>query len=233
MKNFAFIFARGGSKGLPKKNIMELNGKPLIEYSIELAKKSPRIDDVFVSTDDIAIEEISKKSGANIIKRPRELAQDNSPEWLAWQHGILHVLKNYDEFDTFISIPATSPFRSVQDIDNGIETFLANIKADMCISLTESSRNPYFNMVRKDKDNFCKIICSNDNNFFRRQDAPNIFDITTVAYIANPSYIINNTGIFDGNVVGYEVPKIRALDIDSIYDFKYAQFLINEGLVDA
>ena len=95
MKNFAFIFARGGSKGLPGKNIKQLAGKPLIHYSIETAKECPSIDEVFVSTDDTAIADIARQAGAIIIERPADLASDTSPEWLSWRHGIEWVESNY------------------------------------------------------------------------------------------------------------------------------------------
>jgi CMP-N-acetylneuraminic acid synthetase len=98
MKNFAFVFARGGSKGLPGKNIRPLAGKPLIHYSIETAKKCPSIDEVFVSTDDSAIAGIARQAGAIIIERPAELASDTSPEWLSWRHGIEWVENHYGKF---------------------------------------------------------------------------------------------------------------------------------------
>ena len=120
MKNFAFIFARGGSKGLPGKNIKPLSGKPLIEYSISVAKSCPSIDEVFVSTDDPAISEISRQAGAVIIDRPIELASDVSPEWLSWRHAIKWVENNYGKFQFFVSLPATSPLRSVTDVENAI-----------------------------------------------------------------------------------------------------------------
>ena len=120
MKNFAFIFARGGSKGLPGKNIKPLSGKPLIEYSISVAKSCPSIDEVFVSTDDPAISKISRKAGAVIIDRPIELASDISPEWLSWRHAIKWVENNYGKFQFFVSLPATSPLRSVTDVENAI-----------------------------------------------------------------------------------------------------------------
>ena len=120
MKIIAFIFARGGSKGLPNKNIKILNGKPLIAWSIEHAKKINRIDRVIVSTDSEEIAKIAREFGAEVpFMRPLELATDESPEWLSWQHG-LKYLKSIDGClpDLMLSIPATAPLRDVEDINN-------------------------------------------------------------------------------------------------------------------
>ena len=103
MKTFSFIFARGGSKGIKNKNIKSFCGKPLIEYSIKVAKEIDRIDECFVSTDSSKIAKISKELGAQIILRPSQLAEDSSSEWLAWQHAIKTVNKLFSEFDVFVS----------------------------------------------------------------------------------------------------------------------------------
>ena len=118
MKIIAFIFARGGSKGLPNKNIKILNGKPLIAWSIEHAKKINRIDRVIVSTDSEEIAKIAREFGAEVpFMRPLELATDESPEWLSWQHGLKH-LKSIDGClpDLMLSIPATAPLRNVEGL---------------------------------------------------------------------------------------------------------------------
>jgi CMP-N-acetylneuraminic acid synthetase len=99
MKNFAFIFARGGSKGLPGKNIKRLLDKPLIQYSIETAKACPLIDKVFVSTDDENIANVALVNGAIVILRPEELASDKSPEWLSWRHAIEWASEHYGKFE--------------------------------------------------------------------------------------------------------------------------------------
>lgn len=113
MRNIAFIFARGGSKGLPGKNIKPLAGKPLVTYSIETAQRCSSIECVFVSTDDADIASVARESGATVIVRPAELATDTSPEWLSWRHAIEWVESHHGKFDGFVSLPATSPLRSV------------------------------------------------------------------------------------------------------------------------
>jgi len=225
-KNFAFIFARGGSKGLPNKNIRLLNDKPLLAYSIETAQATPEIDRVFVSTDcqDIAL--VATQYGAELIERPSELAQDNSPEWLAWRHAIDIVERKYGVFDTFVSLPATSPLRSVEDVSASIKK-LNDTDGDICISVSPANRNPFFNMIKQDEQGYCQLVNSPNNEVKRRQDAPNVFDITTVVYTSTPTFIMDNNGLFEGKVVAVEVPKQRAVDIDDIYDFVFAQALIN------
>jgi N-acylneuraminate cytidylyltransferase len=132
MKKYAFIFARGGSKGLPRKNIKDLLGKPLIVYSIETALNVTDIDKVFISTDDDEIASIGLASGAEIITRPAHLATDNSPEWLSWQHAVNWVTSQYGEFEQFISLPATSPLRSVEDVESAMHKLYSG-NADICI----------------------------------------------------------------------------------------------------
>lgn len=225
MKNYAFIFARGGSKGLPGKNIKPLLGKPLLEYSIDIAKASPSIELLFVSTDDSAIAEVAQQAGAIVIERPAELATDSSPEWLSWRHAIEWVVEHYGAFEGFVSLPATSPLRSVEDVEAAI-TKRDLQRADICISVSPASRNPYFNMVKHNEQGWVELVNKPDDEVARRQDAPQIFDITTVVYVTTPDFVLNNYGLFSGRVTSVEVPKERAVDIDDIYDFMLAEQIL-------
>ena len=229
MINYAFVFARGGSKGLPGKNIKKLAGKPLIQYSIDTALAAPSIDKVFVSTDDKAIAEVAAEAGAIIIERPNELATDESPEWFSWRHAIEWVKKNYGEFDCFISLPATSPLRSIDDVENALLEQNKN-NSDICIAIAPASRSPYFNMVKYTDDGYVELVNKTKELLTRRQDAPEVFDITTVVYVAAPDFIMNNYGLFSGKVASIEVERSRAVDIDDIYDFKLAEAILLGGL---
>ncbi|PHR89010.1 MAG: acylneuraminate cytidylyltransferase [Leeuwenhoekiella sp.] len=227
MKNFAFIFARGGSKGLPGKNIKPLAGKPLLQYSIDTALAAPSVDQVFVSTDDTEIAAVASAGGAVVIERPAELASDTSPEWLSWRHGIEWAHTHYGKFDGFVSLPATSPLRNIDDV----EAAIAKRKcagADICISVTPASRSPYFNMVKQINEDLVELVIKPDGEIARRQDAPAVFDITTVVYATTCDFVLNHYGIFAGKVTSVEVPKERAVDIDDIYDFKLAEAIIQE-----
>jgi len=225
----AFIFARGGSKGIPGKNKYKLNGKPLISYSIEIALQCQSICDVIVSTDDKEIAQISKKLGANVpFMRPTELAKDDSNEFDSWKHAINEYEKIYKKkIDIFISLPATSPLRVVSDVENCIKKYRED-SADMIITVKNASANPYCSMVKNDSMGFSHIVNSknNDRGYFRRQDAPKVYDMTGVAYISSTKYILNSNSIFSGKVKSVKIPDERALDIDNILDLEFAEFLI-------
>jgi N-acylneuraminate cytidylyltransferase len=229
LKTVAFIFARGGSKGLVGKNIKLLNGKPLLQYSIDIAKSISQISDIFVSTDCPEIASVAKQDGVRIIHRPKELAKDSSPEFLAWKHACDFVKSNYGSFDYFVSLPTTSPLRSADDVVSALQK-LEQTSADICISVTPASRSPYFNMIEQHDDGLVNLVIKSDlGDIIRRQDVPTVFDITTVVYAADVSFIEKESSIFSGNVVAIEVPKKRAVDIDDIYDFKFAEVLLKNG----
>ena len=144
-RTFAFIFARGGSKGLPGKNIKDLGGLPLLAHGIRLAQAMDRVERVFVSTDDDQIAAVATQFGADVIDRPAALATDTASEWMAWQHAIEHVRALGLDFDVFLSLPATSPLRNAQDVGNCLDALQADI--DIVITVTPSARSPYFNMI--------------------------------------------------------------------------------------
>jgi len=228
MKIIAFIFARGGSKGLPNKNIKILNGKPLIAWSIEHAKKINRIDRVIVSTDSEEIAKIAREFGAEVpFMRPLELATDESPEWLSWKHAIKWVENKYDNFDIFLSLPPTSPLRSKIDVENCLKSI--SDKSDVIVGITKSSRSPWFNMVKKNKNKSLSILMDTKKRINNRQDSPDTFDLTTIAYVATPDFIKKSNGVFDGKVFGVEIPPERAIDIDTKFDFEIAEYLINKN----
>ena len=223
---YAMIFARGGSKGIKNKNIKNFCGRPLISYSIRSAVRNKFISKVFVSTDSDKIKKISKKYGAKVpFKRPKKLSQDNSKEWFAWQHLIRHLKKNQDLPDVVISLPTTSPLRIDHDINYSLKKFLLKKNSDVLITITKPTRNPYFNMVEIKKNNFLKIVNDKNKYISNRQNAPNVFDISTVAYVSTPSFILKSKKMFDGNVDFYEIPKKRAIDIDTQLDFDIAEYL--------
>ena len=227
----AFIFARGGSKGIPRKNIKLLAGKPLIAHSIEVALECPSLGKVIVSTDDEEIAEVSQKYGADVpFIRPVELATDTASEWKAWQHAIDWVESNEGSFDFFVSLPATSPFRNTLDVEACIMTLASNPDTDIVITVKKAERSPYFNMIKLDGENNATLVIPQNGKIQRRQDAPAVYDMTTVAYVARTSFIKNHSGVFDGKVKVVEIPVERALDIDTPYDFRLAEFLAEDLL---
>lgn len=229
-KTCAFIFARGGSKGLPRKNILPIAGHPLLVHGIIVAKQLHNIDGIYVSTDCDEIADIAKSAGAQLIKRPVELASDDAPEWLAWQHAIKIVEEQSGHFERFLSLPPTAPLRSRDDVQKCLNALLPDV--DIVVTMTKACRSPWFNMVKKEIDGCIKVLLEN-NYVFRRQDSPECFDMTSVAYAAKTSFILNSTKIWDGRVAGVEVPAERAFDIDTPLDFAIAKFVMEQWLLDS
>ena len=223
MKTYGFIFARGGSKGIPKKNLQLLGGLPLIVHSINLAKKMPEIDRFFVSTDDDEIKNVALEAGCEVITRPADLATDSSPEWLSWKHAVEWATSKFGTFDRFVSLPATAPLRSEIDVIECLHQFEA--KTDIVITMSEATRNPRFNMVEPVGDYVDLIITDRKEGISRRQDAPKCYDMTTVCYVTCPDFILDNNSIWEGNVKGVLVPSERAIDIDTSLDLDFARFL--------
>jgi N-acylneuraminate cytidylyltransferase len=228
---YAFIFARGGSKGLLGKNIKLFSGKPLIAWSIAHAKSVERISRVIVSTDSVEIAEVAKKYGAEVpFIRPTELAQDSTPEWVVWQHALNYLESNEGKLpDVFVSVPATAPLRSVLDINRCLDNYEKG-GVDIVVTMTQAQRSPYFNMVKKNHNEELSLVIPPKNVISRRQDAPMVYDLATIAYVANPRFILNNNSIFDGIIRGIEIPAERAVDIDVAMDFIVAEILMNQSL---
>lgn len=227
MKAVAFIFARGGSKGLPGKNIRPLGGKPLIVWAIEHALAVKRIARVIVSTDSEQIASVAREHGAEVpFIRPAELARDDSPEWLAWRHALQYLLETESVLpDAMVSVPTTAPLRLPLDIENCLDEF-AKDDADMVITVTDAHRSPYFNMVKTDADGTVGLVIPPQSVLSRRQDVPMVYDMATVAYVARPKFVMTHNAIFEGRVKAVHVPIERAIDIDKLRDFQLAEYLL-------
>ncbi len=232
MKYTVFIFARGGSKGLKNKNIKLIHNKPLIVWTINFAKNLKDVKEIIVSTDDEKISAIAKKNGAKVpFLRPKYLSSDTSPEWLAWKHAIKWYFKEKGKLpDPFISMPVTSPLRTKSDFDKCIDLFYSS-KKDAVITITEPNRNPYFNMVKENDNGDLKIV-NQSQKYNRRQDAPKVYDITTLFYILKPKLVLSKNHIFDCKVSGVKIPRERSLDIDNKFDFEFAEFLLKKKFND-
>jgi CMP-N-acetylneuraminic acid synthetase len=226
VRYIALICARGGSKGLPGKNIKPLGGIPLIGRSIQVAKQVSRIDRIIVSTDSEEIAEVAREYGAEVpFMRPEKLAQDNSSEWLVWQHTLDFLKKNDSNIiDGLVNLPTTAPLRSVIDVENCLDEYEKG-DVDVVITVTDAHRSPYFNMVTNDKDGYSSLVISG-NNIVCRQDAPIVYDMTTVAYVIKPKFMQNSMGLFDGRIRSVKIPVERAIDIDTELDFRIAESML-------
>jgi CMP-N-acetylneuraminic acid synthetase len=227
MKAVAFIFARGGSKGLPGKNVRLFCGKPMIAWAIEHAKAIQRISRVIVSTDSEEIAMVARQYGAETpFLRPPELARDDSPEWLAWRHSLNYLLHSEGGLpDAMVSVPVTAPLRLPEDIECCLDDFALG-GADIVVTVSAAHRNPYFNMVKRNEDGTVGLVIPSFEKVSRRQDAMPVFNMATVAYVASPYFVMTNNNLFEGRVRAVEVPPERAIDIDTLLDFRIAEYLM-------
>ena len=219
------IPARGGSKGLPGKNIKKLMGKPLIAYSIEQANRSRYIDKVIVSTENGTIADISRRYGAGVpFMRPKKLATDKSTVIDVLLHAMDYMEKKEEfKFDIVVLLHATAPLRSVEDIDNAIK-LLVEKKTENVFSVTPSYRNPYFNMVEITKGGLVKLV--KKGNFATRQSAPQVFDMNASIYVWRKDMLKTKKSVFLKKSRIYVMPRERSVDIDDHLDFKIAEMML-------
>jgi N-acylneuraminate cytidylyltransferase len=223
-KILAVIPARGGSKGVPGKNIRPAGGKPLIAWIIEAAKKSKYIDRLILSSDDRDIIDVSVKHGCEApFVRPPELARDES----SVSDVIVHALNNITGYDFVLLLQPTSPLTLTQDIDGFIKSCI-NSGARSMVSVTESDKSPYW-MFHMDNDSrLCFILGQNHLNA-RRQDLPQAYIPTGAIYMAQAAWFLENRSFYSDSTIGYVIPKDRSLDIDSELDFKFLELILEKG----
>ena len=195
--------------------------------SIRTAQRITEIDRVFVSTDDAEIASTARSFGAEIITRPPELARDDSPEWLAWQHAVSWVMRDHGDLSRFVSIPTTAPLRSDDDVVACLDALTP--KWDLVMTMSPSKRSPWFNIVVEQPSGELRLVKKQNAKIVRRQDVPLTYDLTTVAYASWTAHILSGHSIWTGRVRGVVVPPERALDIDNHYDFYIAKWLLEEG----
>lgn len=221
------IPARGGSKGVKDKNIRPLLGKPLIAYSIECGLSCPSIDHLIVSTDSEKIAEISKRYGAEVpFMRPAELARDDTPMMSVLEHAINEYEALYKLYvDGVVLLDATSPIRTVDDVENCIRIF-KNGDCDAVISVVPSKRNPYFNMVIS-KNGYISIVIESKKPITRRQDCPPVYDLNNSIWVFSKKAILQKKRIPEKSMM-YLMDTKYSVDIDSEIDFKILEFLMKE-----
>ena len=224
-----FVFARGGSKGVKGKNLRTVGAKSLVALAVEQGLAARTIGRVVISTDSEEIAFEAKAAGAEApFMRPPELATDESPEWLAWRHALEKMTKAGRDVTAFVSIPPTAPLRIPEDIDACVER-LARGDADVVITVTPARRSPHFNMVNLDGNGMASLVMPPESEISHRQNAPGVFDMTTVCYAVRPEYLMRAGGMMAGRVAAVLVPPERALDIDSELDLRIAEALIAGG----
>jgi CMP-N,N'-diacetyllegionaminic acid synthase len=225
-KAAAIIPARGGSKGIPKKNIIPLAGKPLILYSIETALKSKYIDKLFVSSDDDEILRISRNNGADIIKRPKEFAQDDTPDLPVFQHAIRFLKEKFNyKPGIIINLRPTCPLRNVDDIDNSVKKML-DTGCDAVRTITEARKHPYW-MGKLDGDRLLPFMDNiNVEKYYQRQLLPQAYIINGGVDVMKADVIINQNRLYGDDVRAVFMPLERSIDIDTKFDFMFAESII-------
>ena len=223
------ICCRGGSKGVPGKNIKPLLGKPLIAYTIETALAASLLNDVIVSTDDNAIADTAKKYGAKVpFMRPDDLASDTASKWPVF----IHALESYEKLhnvtvEYLVDMDVTVPLKSAIDINGAIQKALDDTSVDVVITGYEPERNPYFNMMEIKPDGFAEIVKKGEKPIVRRQDAPEVYSLTPAAYVVKRSALYEFEHWSKAKCKIYPMPRERAVDIDTEIDFRIVEFLIN------
>lgn len=214
---------------MPGKNLRELGGKSLIQRAIETAQATPEIGRLIVSTDSESIAREAKRLGAEVpFMRPRELATDESPELLSWRHALNELQRLEGAIpQAIVSVPTTAPLRLPEDISGCIRVFESS-GADLSLVTSVASHNPYFNMIEVSEPGPIWVPMLRSSASLRRQDAPVVHEITTVAYVARSEYVLSCESLFEGNVHNFEVPRERAIDVDTELDLTIAGILLAE-----
>jgi|TARA_B100001971_G_scaffold213815_1_gene248400 N-acylneuraminate cytidylyltransferase/CMP-N,N'-diacetyllegionaminic acid synthase len=231
MKRICTICVRAGSKGVKNKNIRDLSGKPLIAYSILQAKHSNLFEYVAVSSDSEELLQISKQWGADyLVKRPMEMATDNAPKLPAIQHCVQEVEKLAGQvFDVMVDIDATSPLRTVADIEGAVQ-LLENAWVSNVITGAPARRSPYFNLVELNKDGFVRESKCLEKPIVRRQDSPKCYDMNASIYVWKREAFFQSKIIIVEDTMLYEMPEERSIDIDSELDFEMVKFLMSKQI---
>lgn len=227
MKTLYVIPARGGSKGIPGKNIKPLAGKPLIEYSIDVARALANDEDICVTTDDKAIIETVEKIGLKVpFVRPAELSTDQSGTYEVLLHALDFYKSKGIHYDTMVLLQPTSPFRTTDDVKACLELYSDDI--DMVVSVKQAATNPYYNAFEIDDNGFLHIS-KGEGNYTRRQDAPKVWEYNGAVYVINVKSLRKMPlGKFTRRRM-YEMSAERSIDLDTPTDWLIAETLLTQN----
>jgi CMP-N,N'-diacetyllegionaminic acid synthase len=226
---FCTISARGGSKGVPGKNIKKLAGKPLIVWTLETAKKSGVFEQISVSSDSDEILEVARENGADIlIKRPDELATDKASKLDSIKHCVTQTeVQCGKSADIIVDLDVTSPLRSVEDILACIELMKKEGTTNV-ITGSPARRSPYFNLVEENETGYVSLAKKLDKEIIRRQDAPKCYDMNASIYVWTKESLMDSNSLFGIQTRIYEMPEERSLDIDTELDFEVVEYLLSK-----
>ncbi|WP_340153108.1 acylneuraminate cytidylyltransferase family protein [uncultured Marivirga sp.] len=225
MKPLVVIPARGGSKGVPRKNIKELGGKPLIYYTIEAARELFDDKHIIVSTDDDEIKKIVEETGLKVpFLRPPELATDEAGSQDVLLHAINYSQENGYDPDTLILLQPTSPFRTTKQIQDALGLFDNTL--DMVVSVKETKSNPYYVLFEENEEGFLRK--SKQGDFTRRQDIPKVWEYNGAVYVINVNSLKKSQIHQFDKILKFEMSQKSSHDIDDLLDWLIAEKLLDE-----
>lgn len=222
MKVLVVIPARGGSKGIPGKNIKLLNEKPLIQYTIEAAQKMFQNQQICVSTDSLEIKEVVESLGLKVpFLRPESLATDTSGTYEVLVHAVEYYESQGYNADVLVLLQATSPFRTEKHIDEALQLFYED--CDMVVSVKETKSNPYYILFEEEQNGYLKK--SKEANFTRRQDCPKVWELNGAIYIINIASLKSQLMSEFTKIIKYEMDEYSSHDIDTPFDWQFAEYI--------
>lgn len=220
----AIIPARGGSKGIPRKNIRALAGKPLLAWTTEAAKKSKYIDRLIISSDDQEIIDVAKKFQCEApFKRPSALAADDTPGIAP----VLHALQELPNYDLVVLLQPTSPLRTTADIDSCIELLMSKA-VNSCVSVAEATKSPYWMYTLDDAQHLVAVIKSAPT-YEQRQDVPKVFALNGAVYVARTKWLLENKTFLTADTAAHVMPPERSIDVDTELDWICAEAVLAAG----
>ncbi|PSL35868.1 acylneuraminate cytidylyltransferase family protein [Chitinophaga ginsengisoli] len=225
MKTLFLIPARGGSKGVPGKNIKSLGGKPLINYAIDAVKPLTAIENICISTDAEDIKAVVEANGVSVpFLRPAYLAEDNSGTYEVCLHAIEFYEKQGRFFDVLVILQPTSPFRTTDNIREALQAFSPDL--DMVVSVKETKANPYTVLFEEDSDGY--LVKSKQGNFIRRQDCPRVWEYNGAIYVINIESLKRSPLNQFKKIRKYIMEEAESVDIDTPLDWEFSEFLISK-----
>ena len=221
------ICARKGSKGVKNKNIITINNKHLIYYTISIAKKSKIFEDIVFSTDSKKFQKIAKKYGLNsFFLRPKKLSTSTIPKIPVIRHALIKSEKYYNKkYDYIIDLDVSSPLRTISDIKKAFNKIIKT-KSDSLFSVNNSRKNPYYNVVESKKNNIFKLIKNFKHSINSRQIAPKVYDMNASIHIWKRKALLKNDTLFRKKNTIYLMPDNRGHDIDSKNDLKIVSYFL-------
>ena len=226
MRSLVILPARGGSKGIPRKNIKIFDGKPLIYYTIDCARAICQDEDICVSTDDSEIISVVEQYGLKVpFVRPAELATDTAGTYEVLLHALDFYEKKGVHYDVVVLLQNTSPFRTPHQVKEALSLYREDV--DMVVSVKECAANPYYCVFEENQDGFLKI-CKGDGNIFRRQDAPKVYEYNGAIYVMNADVLKTTHMHKMQRRIKYVMDDLSSFDLDTMWDWKMAEMIKKE-----